>query len=70
MNKNPVFFNQVVELELLSTMRSKSVHHIPIVNKNKKVVKVISLSELVGIEKENEILIMAGGLGTRLKLYK
>ena len=69
MNKHPVFLDaSCSEFELLSTMRSKSVHHIPIVNKNKKVVKVISLSELVGIEKkENEILIMAGGLGTRLK---
>ena len=52
MNKNPVFLeSSCSEFELLSTMRSKSVHHIPIVNKNKKVVKVISLSELVGIEK-------------------
>jgi NDP-sugar pyrophosphorylase family protein len=53
--------------EISLFMRQKEYKHLPLVDENNKVKDVISLTELVKIEKkENYVVLMAGGLGARL----
>lgn len=49
-------------------MQDNSISFIPITNENKKIVNVFSLNELKDskIERENCVVLMAGGLGSRL----
>ena len=56
--------------EILALMRQKLFHHVPIVDKDGCVVGLAMLNELVGIvERPNWVILMAGGLGSRLRPY-
>ena len=55
---------------LISIMSSKGISQIPIIDKKGKLIDVKKLSELVSPEKKkNKLIIMAGGLGTRLRPF-
>lgn len=54
--------------EIISLMRQKEIRHIPVLDDQGNIVNLFTLLEfLKGTQHENPILIMAGGLGTRLK---
>ncbi|MFD0696251.1 nucleotidyltransferase family protein [Paenibacillus sp. GCM10027628] len=53
---------------IFALMRTKKLRHIPILNKNGCVVRVETLDEYINVEEmENPVVLMAGGLGTRLR---
>jgi len=53
--------------DLLALMRRKVLHHIPLLNDERQVVDLVTLDELLGVsERSNWVVLMAGGLGTRL----
>jgi dTDP-glucose pyrophosphorylase len=53
---------------ILATMRKKKLHHIPVVNEQHQVVGLEFLEELIQPNiKENWVVLMAGGLGSRLR---
>lgn len=52
---------------MLSLMRSKVIHHLPLVDDANRLVGLVTLDELMGaVEYPNWVILMAGGLGTRL----
>lgn len=52
---------------LISKMQDRSVSFIPLVDSNNKLVQILFLSDLLNINrKNNSVIIMAGGKGTRL----
>ncbi len=54
--------------EMLELMRNKVIHHLPLVDEIGRVVGLVTLDELIGAcERSNWVVLMAGGLGTRLK---
>jgi dTDP-glucose pyrophosphorylase len=54
--------------ELLALMRRHVVHQIPIVDRDNRVVSLALIDDLIGArEKPNWVVLMAGGLGTRLR---
>ncbi|MFK7800621.1 MAG: nucleotidyltransferase family protein [Anaerolineae bacterium] len=54
--------------ELLNLMRQKTIHHIPILDSNERVVSIATLDELISDQTlPLQALIMAGGFGTRLR---
>ncbi len=54
--------------EMLGLMRRKVLHHLPLVDDGGRVVGLVTLDELIGaIERPNWVVLMAGGLGTRLQ---
>lgn len=54
--------------EMLALMRRTSFHHLPLVDEANRVVGLVTLDELVGaVERPNWVVLMAGGLGTRLQ---
>lgn len=54
--------------EMLGLMRRKVLHHLPLVDEDGRVVGLVTLDELIGaIERPNWVVLMAGGLGTRLQ---
>ena len=69
-----VKIDQLSKINTIEKLRKLKINLIPIVNKNKKVVDYVSdnINEKnISLEKNKEIetIIMAGGLGTRLKPY-
>lgn len=69
MCKNPTFayINESKDNMLSKVLQNKH-HQIPILDKNNKVIDVKEIEELVKIEKKpNRIILMVGGLGTRLR---
>lgn len=53
--------------EIIHLMREKSILQIPLIDTSGKICEVITLDEYLRIEKkENEVLLLAGGLGSRL----
>lgn len=53
---------------ILAMMRNKKLHHIPVVNEQNRVVGIEFLEELIQPHlKENWVVLMAGGLGSRLR---
>jgi dTDP-glucose pyrophosphorylase len=53
---------------LLNRMREASLHQLPLVDPSGRVVDLVSLDELAGVVKRpNAVVVMAGGLGTRLE---
>ncbi len=53
--------------EILEKMRAKKITCIPILDSNKRIVNLISLRDLETTgSKENQVVILAGGMGTRL----
>lgn len=69
MNANPVVAEpHWSRQELLSVMRRKVLHHIPVVDANRVVTGLATLDELAGIvQHSNWVVLMAGGLGSRLR---
>ncbi len=69
MNSNPVTASPAAQTnELLAIMRKKSLHHIPIVDDHYRLVDLVTLDLLAGMSpKLNWVVLMAGGLGTRLR---
>lgn len=54
--------------EMLTLMRRMTIHHLPLVDDAGRVVGLATLDELVGAgERPNWVVLMAGGLGTRLQ---
>jgi dTDP-glucose pyrophosphorylase/predicted transcriptional regulator len=53
--------------KILKIMKEKDIHHLPLVNEKNIIVNIVSVEELVQVErKENHVILMAGGLGARL----
>jgi dTDP-glucose pyrophosphorylase len=53
--------------KMLGLMRQLVIHHLPLVNSEDQVVGLATLDDLIGaVERPNWVIIMAGGLGTRL----
>jgi len=53
--------------KMLRLMRRLVIHHLPLVNAEHQVVGLATLDDLIGaVERPNWVIIMAGGLGTRL----
>lgn len=54
--------------EMLALMRRKIIHHLPLLDQNGRVVGLRTFDQLVGgTERPNWVVLMAGGLGTRLQ---
>jgi len=54
--------------EMLALMRGKVLHHLPLVDAANRLVGLATLDELIGaVERPNWVVLMAGGLGTRLQ---
>jgi dTDP-glucose pyrophosphorylase len=54
--------------EMLTLMRRTTFHHLPLIDNIGRVVGLATLDELVGTnERSNWVVVMAGGLGTRLQ---
>jgi dTDP-glucose pyrophosphorylase len=69
MNRSPVTAAESTQpSELLSLMRRKILHHIPLLDKQQRLVDLATLDVLAGVvERPNWVVLMAGGLGTRLR---
>jgi len=53
--------------KMLALMRRKTIHHLPLIDDNRRLVGLATLDDLVGaVERPNWVILMAGGLGTRL----
>jgi dTDP-glucose pyrophosphorylase len=68
MNKAPMVSMEGEDSSIiLSRMKSKNFHHMPIVNKDGKLIRLETLDELLAPEqRDNIVVLMAGGLGARL----
>jgi len=54
--------------DMLALMRRHVFHHLPLVDETGRVVGLATLDELIGaVERHNWVVLMAGGLGTRLR---
>ena len=54
--------------DLLELMRRRVVHQVPIVNEANQIIGIALIDDLIGAkEKANWVVLMAGGLGTRLR---
>ncbi|MFM6928207.1 MAG: nucleotidyltransferase family protein [Bdellovibrio sp.] len=68
MNADPKFISVgAPESEVLKAMDNQNVKHFPVVDRVGRVIKIITRSEATKeISKENAVILMAGGLGSRL----
>lgn len=68
MNKNPIYIDPNFEKEyLIKLMGEKDIFQIPLVDKNKKILGLETLHNLLEQKKlDNPVFIMAGGFGKRL----
>ncbi len=75
MNKNPIYLMEGESNSADEVMKEKSITAIPIINLNRNIIDIKFLNRNVFIENKNKslkdipIVIMAGGLGTRLYPY-
>ncbi len=70
MNKNPITVNQSMpESDIFDLMSSKMIMQIPILNNEREVIGLRTIEELLRNNeiKENPVILMLGGLGSRLK---
>jgi dTDP-glucose pyrophosphorylase len=69
MNLNPTVAPADIPREqILALMRRHVIHHLPLVDQNRRVVQLVTLDDLIGaVERPNWVVLMAGGLGTRLR---
>ena len=68
MNTSPTCASPGDEREkILARMKAKSLHQIPIVDAGRKVVGLEVLDELLSARRDNWVVLMAGGRGTRLR---
>lgn len=72
-NKNCIYSEENIDFDNVRTQFiEKKIKLLPIVNNNKNVVDYLEIDDLIDfnkLEKENPVLIMAGGLGTRLRPF-
>lgn len=68
MNRDPLTADAgASNAELLAQMRRKVLRHLPLVDAGRRVVDVVLLETLMGaMERPNHVVLMAGGLGSRL----
>lgn len=68
MNRQPIVAGQnTTDDELLFLMTNRSIKHLPVVDRNNKVLKLVQLKDLIARKPRSNIaVIMAGGLGSRL----
>lgn len=69
MNSNPTTAHESTPIaDLLALMRRRILHHVPLLNDLRQVVELVTLDALVGVhERPNWVVLMVGGLGTRLR---
>jgi dTDP-glucose pyrophosphorylase/predicted transcriptional regulator len=69
MNRKPLHVRaSVTRREMLAIMRGATVHHLPLVDEEARVVGLVTMDDLTRAESQpNWVVIMAGGLGTRLR---
>lgn len=69
MNRQPVTVPASMSREeMLALMRRTTHHHLPLIDNARRVVGLVTLDELIGVaERPNWVVLMAGGLGTRLQ---
>lgn len=69
MNFKPCFLLVDTSKKIIQkTMKDSGIKYLPLVSDQNEVVDIVSLSELIKVErKENHVILMAGGLGTRLE---
>lgn len=66
-NRNPEVMNESASRhQIISRLKSLHRRHMPLVDNNNKFKGVFSLDDVTFVTKENPVVIMAGGLGTRL----
>ena len=68
MRKEPITSNaKTPKPAILKLMREKRIHQMPLLDEHGRVVDVLTVDDLIGAhQKPNAVVIMAGGLGTRL----
>ena len=68
MNLKPItLLKSSSKKEIFKVMQKHGIHHLPLVDDHMIVSEIISLDELINVEKkENHVVLMAGGLGARL----
>ena len=74
MNKKPIYLEQKEEKNALVIMKEKKINAIPILDNKKNIIKIIFLNEEINVDSSKKeidcpVVIMAGGLGTRLYPY-
>lgn len=73
MNKKPISINEhLPKKAYLELMNKYCLNQLPVINKNKKVIGLRLLDELISKtseQKDNIVIIMAGGLGKRLRPF-
>ena len=69
MNENPVIAPEHISRDgVLELMRQKSIHQIPVVDAQGRIIGVELLDELLNVSRsDNWVVLMAGGLGTRMR---
>ena len=68
MNVNPKTYNYMNDNgKILDTMIARGVRQLPLINTERKVVGLSILSDFKKEKKKNKVLLMAGGLGMRLR---
>lgn len=69
MNRNPLTAPESASTdEILALMRRNVLHHVPLLDAEMRVAGLATLDELAGvIERPNWVVLMAGGLGSRLR---
>lgn len=53
--------------EMLALMRHMTIHHLPLLDGDGRVIGLATFDELVGMTRPNWVVLMAGGVGTRLQ---
>tara|TARA_B100002019_G_C21219188_1_gene573725 strand:- start:126 stop:1169 length:1044 start_codon:yes stop_codon:yes gene_type:complete len=72
MNKNFVSVNQDEKKQrILQIMREKGINQIPVINDSGEIIEIVLLKELIEVKNylENPVVIMAGGIGSRLRPF-
>ena len=69
MNKQPTtVVASTPRNEMLALMRRRVLHHLPLVDEDGHVAGLVTIDDLIGTaERSNWVVLMAGGLGTRLR---
>ncbi len=69
MNPHPIVASQGTErAELLRLMKVKTIRHVPLVDEEKRLVGLAQMEALLyRPQRDNAVVLMAGGLGTRLR---
>lgn len=71
MNPNPFYVYKDFKKSDLTNINyiNYKVRYLPIVNKNKKIIKILDLHYVKNLNQENHIIIFAGGFGKRLRPF-